>query len=155
MNRTAALLIGAMGLMVLSCGRRDVSQPPEVHFGEDVCTACGMIISDERYAAALWVVDEYGEYTPMRFDDIGEMAQWERGHPAAEIAARFVGLVDADNWSSAGEAIYVQSSELHTPMAYGIVAFASSDLAQARANSVKGAVLTYEEVLQAAAPQAQ
>ena len=50
--RPAAVL--AAGLILASgCGRRSDTGPPELHYGQDVCAACNMIVSEERFAAAV------------------------------------------------------------------------------------------------------
>ena len=48
------------------------AQPPEIHYGEDVCDACGMLISEAKFAAAS--VDQDG--TAHKFDDIGDLLDY-------------------------------------------------------------------------------
>ena len=62
----AALL--ALGLA--GCARVDLSRPPELRAGRDECGECGMLISDERCAAAS-LVERDGAREFVLFDDIG------------------------------------------------------------------------------------
>lgn len=132
----------------MSCEKTDTSQAPEIHFGRDVCDVCGMIISDERYAAALWVREAPGEERPMRFDDVGEMLQWQREHGEGLPISSFVWTYDTRLWLPAESAIYVHSAEMQTPMAFGIAACSTREEAQALAEAHTGQIQTYEDAVE-------
>lgn len=101
-----------------------------------------MIISDERYAAGYITAD--GEQHI--FDDIGNMF---RAHLAKndQVLAFFVHNHEHKNWIRAEKAIYVQSSELPTPMLSGLAAFESPEKATALVAERQGHVMTFDEVL--------
>jgi copper chaperone NosL len=103
-----------------------------------------MILSDERFAAAL-LVREGGAITPLLFDDIGDMLDYERSHGDMDLVDRFVHDADSRAWLPGSEAAYVRSETLHTPMGSGLAAFADPAAAQARARELGGAVLTFQE----------
>ena len=64
------LLVGAATLALVGCGgSADAGKPPKIDYGRDACERCRMIISEERFAAAL--VDQDGRKT--LFDDPGEL----------------------------------------------------------------------------------
>ena len=136
----AALLLLSMS----ACGGGAAAEPtpPAIHYGEDACELCGMIISEEPHAAAYVTRDGHGHV----FDDIGDMVRAHLAEPA-EVAAFFVHDYADKSWIRAETASYLLSQELHTPMGSGLAAFASAEKAQALADELGGEVLTFEQVL--------
>lgn len=116
--------------------------PPEIHYGEDICEFCGMIISEERFAAG-YITQDGEEYI---FDDIVEMVQAYLQNED-EIIAVFVHDYETHTWVPAEKAYYAQSDDLATPMLSGLAAFSTMDQAQAFANDVEGQVFSYDELL--------
>jgi nitrous oxide reductase accessory protein NosL len=131
-------------LALAACGGAPSAEPtpPTIHYGEDICDICGMIISEERHAAAYVTQDGVGHV----FDDIGDLV---RAYLVAqeEVTAFFVHDYQDKVWLRAETAHYVLSEELTTPMASGLAAFASSQEAQALATNLQGQVLTFEDLL--------
>lgn len=122
-------LLGAVLLLLVACGQSaDTNTPPEIMYGQDVCDQCGMIISEEKFAAAYWTAD--GE--ARRFDDIGGMFAYIAANPE-EAASYWVHDITTGDWIRAEEAYYVSDSDLMTPMGFGIAACATEDQAQALA----------------------
>jgi copper chaperone NosL len=92
---------------------------PVIRYGQESCVHCGMIIDDPRFAAAR---TDRGE---RHFDDIGCLAEDLVAFPAeAEDADLFVHDYGTEAWLAACDATYVRSTELRTPMASGVAAFA-------------------------------
>lgn len=116
--------------------------PPTIHYGEDLCDFCGMIINDERYAAG-YVTREGEDYV---FDDIGNMFRHHL-QKQAEVTAFFVHNYDDKAWIRAESAYYVRSSKLTTPMQSGLAAYSSSEKAKALAAEVQGEMLTFDQLL--------
>jgi copper chaperone NosL len=116
--------------------------PPIIHYGEDSCAFCGMIISEERYAAAYVTEGGHGH----SFDDIGDMVKAHL-ETEEEVLAFFVHDYEDEAWIRAETAQYVLSDRLATPMASGVAAFISSQKAQALAAELQGQVLTFDELL--------
>jgi copper chaperone NosL len=100
------------------------SGPPMLRFGQDRCDACGMIISDPRYAAAARRADEV-----WRFDDIGCLL----GHAGPGLAtgqtAGYVHDAETHEWLDAKAATFVRSAQIRTPMGFGIAAYATPEAA--------------------------
>jgi copper chaperone NosL len=115
--------------------------PPTIHYGEDLCELCNMIISEERHAAAYLTDDGHGH----AFDDIGDML---RAHleMQEEATAFFVHDYEDRAWIRAEKAHYVLSENLTTPMASGLAAFSAPEEAQALAAELQGQVLTFDEL---------
>jgi copper chaperone NosL len=138
------LLLTALLLIVTACGGRAKAEaaPPEIHYGEDVCEFCGMIISDPRYAAG-YLTAAGQEHI---FDDIGNMLL-SHLQKQDEVMAFFVHDYEEQSWIRAETAHYVLSSELLTPMLHGLAACATAEKAAALAAEVDGQVLTFDQVL--------
>lgn len=100
--------------------------PPAIQYGRDRCDACGMIISDARFAAAA----RHGARAS-RYDDIGCLVQ-HAGHELARGQAQgFVHDAGTEQWLDAHGAAYVRSPAIRTPMGTGVAAYATFDAAQA------------------------
>jgi copper chaperone NosL len=131
----AALLAG-----LASCERGNPLAPPVVHWGQDVCGECGMIVSDDRYAAAA-ILRADGGHVAELYDDIGCLLVRDAA-VGDRMAARYVrDAGGGGGWLVASEAAYLRSSELQTPMASGVAGFADAATATARLDRWPGQVL--------------
>ena len=143
-----ATMLPVVGAVVGGCERReDPLTPPSIRYGEDVCAACNMIISDPAYASAYRVAGGNARL----FDDLGEMVVFMRTSPEPAVAT-FVHHYETRDWLTAEDAIYVQSSALQTPMGFGVAATASQDEARLLAERVGGHTYTFQELLQQLEP---
>ncbi len=143
--RTRLLLLGLVSLVLLgACAPAATPEtPPVIRYGEDVCDSCGMIISDPAYAAAY--VTKTGE--TRRFDDIGEMVTSYRKQ-REEVAVFWVHDRGTHEWLRATTAHFVVSPYIHTPMGYGVAAYATESHAGEQAAQLTGRVLTFDELLE-------
>lgn len=116
--------------------------PPEIVYGQDVCQACGMIISEARFAAATAL--DGGE--ALKFDDIGDMLAYHASRPEIAVRAWFVHDHSSETWLEAHQTTFVQSSEIASPMGHGIVAFADPAEAEAYALEIGGEAFTFDEI---------
>jgi copper chaperone NosL len=109
------------GLIVLAalcgCHGVDNSRPPSVRFGEEACDSCRMIISDERFAAAL--VTEKGD--ALKFDDIGCLIQHESNQLRPDVSY-WVRDYKGEGWLNAREAMFIRSANVVSPMGHGLAA---------------------------------
>jgi copper chaperone NosL len=119
-------------------------QPPEIQYGEDVCDACGMLISDAKFAAAS--VDQDG--TAHKFDDIGDLVTYYMQHDQATVKVYFVHDYPSEKWLRAEQAFFVVSPRIQTPMAHGIAAYADRVAAEAAAQKYRVKVMQFDEVRQ-------
>ena len=119
-------------------------QPPEIHYGEDVCEACGMLISDPKFAAA--AVEEDG--TARKFDDIGDLLDYYDQHADAKVKAYFVHDYASEKWLRAETALFTVSLQIQTPMAHGIAAYADRAAAEAAAQKYGVQVMTFDKLHQ-------
>jgi copper chaperone NosL len=117
--------------------------PPSIRYGRDRCDACGMIISDPRYAAAARVGG-----TVSRYDDIGCLVGRLGGALATGSATAYVHDAGTQEWLEAEHAAFVRSPTIQTPMASGIAAYATREAA-ARAH-MGAEPMTFETLLRTA-----
>jgi copper chaperone NosL len=142
----AVLLMAILILTVaVGCGGgANTEEPPPIVYGQDLCDRCGMIINEEKFAAAYWT--EAGE--ALRFDDIGGMVAHLDEKPE-EVATLWVHDYHTAEWIRAEEATYLLDRTLMTPMGFGLVAFAIGEQAQdMAAGSEEAQVLSFEELLE-------
>lgn len=131
-------------LLLTACARGQTAiKPPEIHYGQDLCDECGMIISDPRFASGFVYEVSQGRYESHRFDDIGNMLLFMQKHPDLPIVAWYVHDYASEEWLDAAQAYYVSSQELHTPMGHGLAAHASQAAAQAMADELHGEVFDW------------
>ena len=139
-----SLLSTLLPLTLAACGGNTGVEPtpPAIHYGEDVCEFCGMIVSEERFAAGY--LTRAGE--ERIFDDIGDMVQAHlQNHE--EGAILFVHDYNNHTWLRAETAYYVLSPDLSTPMLSGLAAFPTADDAARFSADLNGQVLAFDELL--------
>jgi copper chaperone NosL len=133
-------VLAALALTGCSSGS-ELTGPPDIRYGVDVCDHCNMIINEPRFAAAYF--SEAGE--TRRFDDIGEMFLYAEEQGEA-VQSYWVHDYHSEEWTGAEAATFVHNPDLMTPMGWGIAAFASESDAGAYANERGGAILGYTEL---------
>ncbi len=136
MRRLPRLAAAALVVATAGCGGEPAGGPPEIQVGLEECTYCRMILSEEKHAAA--IVDATG--TATSFDDVGCLVDHLRERPAAPERI-WVHDHATGRWIDAEGAFFVRGPQAATPMASGLVAFASRPEAEAHA-STHGVVVT-------------
>ncbi len=112
-------------LFFSACSKDTEIKPAEIKYGQDVCVACSMIISEKKYSAQYILTD--GKVT--KFDDIGCMIDYlkQTKNELDRVPAVFVRDYNSNNWINAKNAHFFQSNKITTPMGHGIVAFARKE----------------------------
>jgi copper chaperone NosL len=126
---SASRLIVALALVTAACGA-SAAGPPTIAIDATACSYCGMLVSEPEYAAAYRPAG--GE--PWIFDDIGCMVKALR-HEKAPIVEIWVQDAAGGGWIDAGEAVFVSSPNIRTPMHGGILAYPT---ARAAADAAAG-----------------
>lgn len=140
MNRHSFLLaFTVLALLLTGCQATDLSGPPQIRYGEDVCDQCNMIISEPRFAAAY--ISDNGD--TRRFDDIGEMFLYANVNNEA-VSVYWVHDYENESWLEADSATYVHSQDLMTPMGWGLAAFSGEEDAEAFSADRDGTVMTFD-----------
>ena len=142
--KTSTLFVIILLLVLTACGAAANADPtpPTIHYGEDICEFCSMIVSEGRFAAAYVTADGH-DHT---FDDIGDMIQSQL-KLQEEGTAFFVHDYESEDWIRAETAHYVLSDNLTTPMLSGLAAFESAEKAANVAAEIGGEVLTFDQLL--------
>jgi len=124
-------------LLIIGCG----DESPSIRYGHLACDECHMIISEAVFSAALRT--ENGE--DLFFDDIGCLfLTLSKGTKPMRI---WIHDYLSHRWISAKEAFFSVSSELKTPMGYGVVGFQSELAARERSRGWNGRVYDFNELL--------
>ncbi|GBE24623.1 nosL [bacterium BMS3Bbin02] len=133
----------ALVLVVSACGSTEVSTEPEIRYGRDVCVQCGMIASEAKFAATYRVDGE-----DFVFDDIGDLVVHAR-NAGIELDAEQTWVHDFETEASmvAGDAYFVPTISVATPMGHGVVAFVNADRAKTFADSLGGQVIAWEALI--------
>jgi len=134
-----AVLVAAVLLAGCRGGREP--RPPAIRYGRDVCAECGMIISDERFAAAY--VTKSGEVR--LFDDIGDMLVYEKKDDQEPIAY-YVHDFRSRKWIPAEAAYYVRGESVKSPMGWNIAAFENEAEAREFAEKTGSRLMTWQEL---------
>ncbi len=146
--RTCILVATTLAGGFAGCDRAELTGPPTLRVGRDECVECGMMINEERCSSAL-LVEDRGIREFLFFDDIGCMLDYEQ-QPHAEQRAieRFVHDFATQQWLNARAAVFVAADrqKLTTPMASGLVAFATVEQAQEAINTYGGQTMSAEEL---------
>lgn len=130
------------GLAAGSCGGAAELSSPDLHAGADVCHRCGMMVGDARFVGALVWRDDRGHVSKVLFDDIGEMLL-EEAPPGEHVF--YAHSFDGEGWIDARTATFLHSSEIMTPMATGVLAFAGRAAAEQFSLSRTGVVVSFDE----------
>lgn len=132
-----------LALLIAGCSTAaPADDPPELNLGRDICERCGMIIEDVRFASGY----RLGDGTSRIFDDIGGMLAWAELSGEFDEARMWVHDYDSETWIDATTATFVFSSDLMTPMAFGIAAFSTKEAAAAFAEGMDATVHSWEDV---------
>lgn len=112
-------------ILFVSCRDKTPTGPVEMHYGEDVCERCKMIISEQSFAAQYLIAG--GE--SRKFDDLGCLIEHlrENENDLKNLEAVYVVDFGSGDWIDGKKAIYFQSGDVRTPMGYGIIAFGGND----------------------------
>ena len=142
MTRWAAgTFCGLLGLLAVGCQAPQANPPPQIRYGEETCAFCGMLISEERFAAALTTAT--GE--AKAFDDAGCLlrALTRQDRSTARI---WVHDYQSGRWLEAPRAVFVRSDDVPTPMGGGLLAFSTQEAAEQFARQVHGTVMRFDQL---------
>ncbi|MBL9147832.1 MAG: nitrous oxide reductase accessory protein NosL [Phycisphaerae bacterium] len=148
MNKVSVALAFVAVASLARCGDAPPDGPPELRLGHDVCAHCGMMLAEDRCAAAsIAVVD--GQPAYLLWDDVGCLLDWLRERPDSTFSAHFVRDYDARSWVDAPKATFLMTEAIRTPMGSWIVAFASPAGAEGARRVHGGEVSSWNELANA------
>ena len=120
MRRLISRVPFAALILLAGCSAQTTDQAPNIRYGQDTCAECRMVIADARFAAAF--VNTEGDM--FKFDDIGCMKTYEEKNRVTIQNSWVHGYQDQE-WIDPARVVFVRSTELGTPMGYGIAAFSN------------------------------
>lgn len=140
------VVLGLLSLLLIAACQAGsgAPTPPEIHYGEDICANCGMIINDARFATAYAYAESEGRFASLAFDDIGDMIVHIQKHPEHKRLATWVHDFASEAWIDADAAFFVLSDQIKTPMNHGVAAFADKAAADKMAEEIGGKVLDWD-----------
>jgi copper chaperone NosL len=144
MRLRAIAFVMLVSVVLTACGAgSDANGPPDIQYGRDVCVQCGMIINEEKFAAAYTLDDG----TEKSFDDVGGLVlhQRETGD-VLNLENTWVHDYETVDWVDVQNAYFVATLSVSTPMGHSILAFSDEARAQAFASSVDGEVVLWDVV---------
>jgi copper chaperone NosL len=131
----------AFALLVTACSA-DVTGPPEIVVDQTACSHCGMYVSEPAYAAAYRA---HGKEARV-FDDIGCLLDALRQETATTIDV-WVQDAAGGGWLDAGDAVFLRSPNVRTPMNGGVLAYAGGAAAEKAAAAQRGEVMSFQELI--------
>ena len=142
--KSLTVILCLVAFSLAGCSRAPTKiTPPKVHFGQDVCAQCAMIISDERFAGAIGL-RRNGRVEHLLFDDVGEMLGFDPGE-YDEIRWYATDAVTRE-WLDAETAVFLHSDELRTPMHTGVGVYSTRDAAVAAQQEYGGEILSFADL---------
>lgn len=132
MRQAHFTLVLLAAVAIPSCQRAPLTGPPDLRLGRDLCAECGMIISEDACSSAL-LIERNGVREHALFDDIGCMLDFAHENAGSiSTVESFVRDYGERRWAPSTSSWFLVSDGEHvrTPMASGIVAFATIDAAK-------------------------
>ena len=127
-------------MIVLGCDTKETTLP-QIRYGEETCDRCRMIISEKRFAAAYRTVED----VPRKFDDFG-CAILHQIEQDEQVKQFWVYDYKESAWLDTAHAFFVQSTDVLTPMGYGVAAVKTESEAQRLANSTNGQIVEFNQL---------
>lgn len=134
-------LIAAM-LLILTAGCEPKPQP--IHYGSDQCDYCRMMITDQEFASQ--AVNNQGR--AYKFDSVECMAAFDLtfDNPDNIHSLWVPDFLNREDWLQAGEAYYLFSETLRSPMGLNLSAYATRGQAEEMLSEYGGEIVAYERV---------
>ena len=125
-GRNMKLILLFVLLIFAACENEKVLKPVDIHYGQDICDRCKMIISEERFSSQLILGD--GEV--YNFDDIGGMINYVSENKInPENEKMFVKDYITNKWIPSDEAVFISVEKINTPMGFGLIAVSDNEMA--------------------------
>lgn len=132
------------GLVAICCIACKV-EPEPIAYGTDSCYSCKMTIMDRKFGAE--VVTRKGKI--FKFDDVNCLVNFLNSGAVEEREVQYKLVVDfsqPEKLIAAGEAFYIKSAEIKSPMASQVAAFETNELQKEYKKQWNGIYLTWGEL---------
>lgn len=121
------------------------NEPQPIHFSEDECAYCRMIISDQRYGGELMTT----KGKAYKFDSIECLSAYllEQKTGSGDLHSIWtIDFYNPEKFIDAAQAWYLHSDLLKSPMGLNLSAFSDPGMAQTVKNVYPGELLRWENV---------
>lgn len=137
--RTTIILL--LSVLIAACSQ----QPSEIHYGNDECAHCKMMITDNRFAAQM--VTETGK--AVKFDAIECLARYAGDHKAElETAKLWVSnFNDPGKWISLDGSYIIKSEVVNSPMGESLLALENEQVMKDHLAEYPGELVTWQRLL--------
>ncbi len=128
-------------LLVFSCS----TKPDPIHFGEDECDYCRMMISDQRYGGEL--ITTKGKI--YKYDSVECLAAYIVEQKNGFNDLHSIWTIDFNNpkeFIDASQAWYLYSDLLKSPMGLNLSAFSDQNMAETVKNVYTGELVRWDNV---------
>lgn len=120
-------------------------EPQEIVFGSEECAYCKMLISEPEFGSQ--ILNQQGR--SFKFDSIECMAAYDLTNSDSKLHSRWVpDFMNSGNWIEAGEAFYLHSETLRSPMGLYLSAYVNRGSAENMQAEYGGEILDYGRVLE-------
>lgn len=139
-RKTISVLI-VFSLLMAACSQK----PADIHYGNDECVHCKMMIHDSRFASQ--IVTATGK--SLRFDSIECMAAYA-GNKKSELAGARFWFSDFNNpgsWIDLQEVIIIRSEVINSPMGASLLAIGNNKTAEQHLNKYPGEHVEWEALV--------
>ncbi len=127
--------------ILMDCGSNEQDKPPVILKGQDPCDNCFMIINETKYSASMKLLN--GE--EKRFDDIGCMLSFMQRNKG-QVKKSWVYDYAGGDPLSTGDAYFIYSDKIITPMGSGIIASNSKSEASELTGKNEAVILSFNEL---------
>ncbi len=141
MKRIAFIGLMVMLIVVSACS----VEPEPIAYGTDACHSCKMTIMDRKFGAE--VVTQKGKV--FKFDDLNCMVNFLNAGDLSDRDVKYKLVIDfsePEKLIPAGEAFYVKSPEIKSPMGSQVAAFETDEAHKLYRKQFNGFYLTWGEV---------
>lgn len=121
-------------------------EPEPIHYGTDACHACKMTLMDKKFGAEL--VTKKGKV--YKFDDVNCMLNFYNSEDASLEEFKYKLVVDFTQPAKlieAGDAFYLKSPEIKSPMASQVAAFEKKESMEDLKKQLQGIYLVWGELV--------
>lgn len=147
----AAVLLGCVLATTPGCDDAELRGPPTIRLGRDECAGCGMIVSEDRFSAAL-LIERNGRREHAVFDDLGCQLDFEFDRsPEFQVIDRFAHDHGTRLWLKLDSAtfLYADPRKAATPMGSGILTFDVRAAAEKARDELGGEIMDFARLVPA------
>lgn len=125
--------------LFISCS----SGPQPIKVGKDACTFCKMMVTDARFASE--IITTKGRV--LVFDDLHCLFSYQKQHQDLQAHEVWINVYDEkDRLINAGNAVFLNSTNLNSPMGGNIAAFTSKENAEKALRQFSGAIYSWQNL---------